>query len=73
MKEKYRKFRDRMDAFAYKMGEKQAKLFLNIFYLSVVPVAHAYLKLTKRLHHENTGHFITTSKENNVERHQKQF
>lgn len=66
-------FRDRMDRTAEKMAAFQAKLFLNVFYVTVVPVAHLWLRLTGNLHHRTTGYFQDTDKHAaTIDRHGKQ-
>lgn len=54
------RIRDRMDHAAERMAAFQTKLFLNLFYVLVVPFAHVWLRITRRLHHENTGFFQET-------------
>lgn len=66
-------FRERMDGFAQRMAAFQTKLFLNLFYVLVVPIAHAYLRLTGNLHHRTTGYFRQADKHPaTIERHRKQ-
>ncbi|MDY6768930.1 MAG: hypothetical protein SVW02_02370 [Candidatus Nanohaloarchaea archaeon] len=73
VKERISAFRDRMDRTAEKMAAFQAKLFLNLFYVTVVPLAHAWLRVTGNIHHRTTGYFQETDKHAaEIERHQKQ-
>ncbi|MDY6769195.1 MAG: hypothetical protein SVW02_03765 [Candidatus Nanohaloarchaea archaeon] len=65
--------RDRMDRAAERMAAFQARLFLNLFYLTVVPVAHGWLRVTGSLHHRSTGYFTEADKhERTLDRHRKQ-
>ena len=57
LREKYRKIKPRLDRTAHKIGEVQAKIFLTLFYYTMVPLGFAYLTLSKEIHHEHTGYF----------------
>lgn len=67
------RFRKRMDRFAEWMARKQTALFLNVFYVLVVPVAHAWLRLRGQLHHETTGFFREVTKHSELGDHRKQY
>lgn len=57
LRKKYRKLKSGLDRTAHKIGEIQAKIFLTLFYYSIVPLGFAYLTLSKEIHHEHTGYF----------------
>lgn len=64
----------RMDAFAEKMAAFQTRLFLNTFYVLIMPFAHVYLRVTGNLHHETTGFFQEPEHHtNDIEQHRKQY
>jgi hypothetical protein len=74
IREKYRKLKPRLEATAHKIGDIQAKIFLTLFYYTVVPIVFLYLKSMDRIHHEQTGYFRTEREnQNEIERHRKQF
>lgn len=63
-----------MDAFADRMAKFQTTLFLNLFYVTAVPVAAVYLRLTKRLYHKREGYFTEQkSSTNSLDKLKKQF
>lgn len=71
---KYRQIKPKLEATAVKIGEIQAKVFLTLFYYTIVPVAFLYLKAMNKIHHEQTGYFKDMREnQNKIERHKKQF
>lgn len=63
-----------MDRFADKMAKLQTGLFLNLFYVTAVPIAAIYLRLTRRLHHKREGYFSEQkSSTNSLTKLKRQF
>ena len=74
IRKKYAEIKPKLDRAAYKIGETQAKIFLTIFYYTIVPIAFSYLKISKEIHHKKTGHFKqSTENHNKLQEHKKQF
>lgn len=70
MLERIKKKSDRM---AQKMAAVQSKIFLTLFYFTMVPTAYIYMRLTGQILHRETGYFQSYSASNRLEDQLKQY